>query len=238
MQLGSKENKCILELLGNFGVAKAIYFPRGKYSCQPFSFLKNTFLLLPYFPAYWKKTYLVFCQWLSKFPFPKFYIFPPDILNCFPKCRIIVGVKRTWILLCTLLQLGELSRSVFDPELFSHSAYDKFFVTFATKVPYLTFSDKIRQILILEMDREGGNKERSTLYISSFPISTIVSFCRKMLNMAPLSLMSQKNLHEKIILGRIRCEKASQVVTARVHLSKIISATVPSRGCPKKYWLG
>ena len=40
-------------------------------------------------------------------------------------------------------QLAELPRSVFDPELFPHSAYVKFFVTFATKVPYLTFSDKM-----------------------------------------------------------------------------------------------
>ena len=36
----------------------------------------------------------------------------------------------------------------------------KFFVTFATKVPYLTLSDKWRQFLIKEMDREGGNKEK------------------------------------------------------------------------------
>ena len=35
--------------------------------------------------------------------------------------------------------------SKFDPELFFHSAYDKFlFVTFATKVLYLTFCDKMR----------------------------------------------------------------------------------------------
>ena len=40
-------------------------------------------------------------------------------------------------------QLAELSRSQFDQELFSHSTYVKFFVTFATKVPYLTFCDKI-----------------------------------------------------------------------------------------------
>ena len=40
-------------------------------------------------------------------------------------------------------QLAELPRSVFDPELFPHSAYVKFFVTFATKVPYLTFCDKM-----------------------------------------------------------------------------------------------
>ena len=40
-------------------------------------------------------------------------------------------------------QLAELPRSVFDPELFPHSAFVKFFVTFATKVPYLTFCDKM-----------------------------------------------------------------------------------------------
>ena len=40
-------------------------------------------------------------------------------------------------------QLAELPRSEFDPELFPHSAYVKFFVTFATKVPYLTFCDKM-----------------------------------------------------------------------------------------------
>ena len=58
-------------------------------------------------------------------------------------------------------QLAELSRSKFDPEIFSHSAYEKlFFVTFVTKVPYLTFSDKMRQFLIWEMDREGVNKEK------------------------------------------------------------------------------
>ena len=45
-------------------------------------------------------------------------------------------------------QLAELSRSEFDPELFSHSTYDEFFVIFATKVLYLTFCDKMRQFLI------------------------------------------------------------------------------------------
>ena len=40
-------------------------------------------------------------------------------------------------------QLVELPRSKFDPELFPHSAYVKIFVTFATKVPYLTFCDKM-----------------------------------------------------------------------------------------------
>ena len=78
-----------------------------------------------------------------------------------------------------------------------------------------------------EMEREWGNGERFTLYISSFslyflplypfPISKIVSFCRKMLNTALLSRMSQKTYHmccEKIIPGRDCCEKAPQVVRA------------------------
>ena len=50
--------------------------------------------------------------------------------------------------LCRSLQHAELSRSVIDPELFSHGAYDKFFVTLATKMPYLTFYDKLRHFLI------------------------------------------------------------------------------------------
>ena len=45
-------------------------------------------------------------------------------------------------------QLAQLSRSEFEPELFSHSACIKFFVTFAKKVPFLTFCDKVRQFLI------------------------------------------------------------------------------------------
>ena len=45
-------------------------------------------------------------------------------------------------------QLAELPRSESDPELFPHSAYVKFFVTFATKVPYLTFCGKMRQFFI------------------------------------------------------------------------------------------
>ena len=40
-------------------------------------------------------------------------------------------------------QLAELPHSEFGPELFPHSTYVKFFVTFATKVPFLTFCDKI-----------------------------------------------------------------------------------------------
>ena len=68
-------------------------------------------------------------------------------------------------------QLAELSRS----KLFSHSMYDNFFVTFATKVRYLTFCDKMRQFLIYrkwiergEIKRKLGNVESESLSISSF----------------------------------------------------------------------
>ena len=40
-------------------------------------------------------------------------------------------------------RIVELPRSKFDPELFPHSAYVEIFVTFATKVPYLTFCNKM-----------------------------------------------------------------------------------------------
>ena len=75
-----------------------------------------------------------------------------------------------------------------------------------------------------KMVREWGNGERFTLFISPFsfffplypfPISNIVSFCRKTLNTALLSRISQKKTwhthYKKIILG---CEKAPQVVGA------------------------
>ena len=52
------------------------------------------------------------------------------------------------MLTARLAQFAELPCSKFDPELFPHSAYVKFFVTFATKVPYLTFCDKVKQYLI------------------------------------------------------------------------------------------
>ena len=45
-------------------------------------------------------------------------------------------------------QLAELPHSEFGPELFPHSTYVKFLVTFTTKKPYLTFWDKMWQILI------------------------------------------------------------------------------------------
>ena len=57
------------------------------------------------------------------------------------------------------------------------------------------------------------------LFPPSLSISYIKNclFCRKMLNMALLSRMSQKTYHtrnEKIIMGQIRCEKAAQVLMA------------------------
>ena len=58
-----------------------------------------------------------------------------------------------------------------------------------------------------------------------YPISSrIVAFCRKMLNTAILSRMTQKTKHtryEEIILGRIRCEEAPQVVPAWCNSSKM-----------------
>ena len=81
-------------------------------------------------------------------------------------------------------QLAELSRSKFDPQLFSHGAYVKFFVTFATKMSYLTFCKKMRQFLIYEMNREGGNKEKIRkcrewisflfLILSPFPLNFLI----------------------------------------------------------------
>ena len=47
------------------------------------------------------------------------------------------------VILSRPAQLARLPRSKFDPELFPHSAYVKIFVTFATKMPYLTFCDKM-----------------------------------------------------------------------------------------------
>ena len=57
-------------------------------------------------------------------------------------------------------QLAELSQSEFNLESFSHSAYVQFFVTFAIKVMYLKFCDKMRQFLTQKMDTEGENKEK------------------------------------------------------------------------------
>ena len=59
-------------------------------------------------------------------------------------------------------QPAELSRTEFDPELFSHSAYVKFFVTVATKVPYLTFCDKMRLFLVCASNFEYSDSNPST----------------------------------------------------------------------------
>ena len=70
----------------------------------------------------------------------------------------------------------ELPCSKFDPELFSHSAYLKFFVTFMPKVPYQTFCYKMRQFWFRkwigreEIKRKWGNVESKSLSIPSFTL--------------------------------------------------------------------
>ena len=57
-----------------------------------------------------------------------------------------VGYRRTQIIfgiIIIIIYHDNLGRSEFDPELFPHSAYVMFFVTFATKLQYLTFCDKM-----------------------------------------------------------------------------------------------
>ena len=51
------------------------------------------------------------------------------------------GCQRQWAKRCQI-------NSYFSTELFSRSAYVIFFVTFATKMAYLTYCDKMRQCLI------------------------------------------------------------------------------------------
>ena len=67
-----------------------------------------------------------------------------------------------------------------------------------------------------EMGRDSLSTFSHFLYL--FPLSKVVSFWRKMLNTALLSWISQKKTYhmhyEKIILGRIYCEKAPQVLQA------------------------
>ena len=57
-------------------------------------------------------------------------------------------------------QLAELSRSEFDPELFSHSAYDKFFCDIRDKSAVFNILRQNETIFDLEMDGEGGNKKK------------------------------------------------------------------------------
>ena len=87
------------------------------------------------------------------------------------------------------------------------------------------------------MRKLRGNRERMRkwreihsqdfLILCLFPPSLsisyikIVTFCRKMLNTALLSRMSQKHTHyEKVILGQTGCENALQVVTACLKVSQ------------------
>ena len=73
-----------------------------------------------------------------------------------------------------------------------------------------------------EMEKNSPSPFPHFLFISSLSVHFLyqkfVTFCRKMLDTALLSRMSQKNLshalYEEIILGRIRCEEAPQVVPA------------------------
>ena len=57
-----------------------------------------------------------------------------------------------------------------------------FFVIFATKVPVLTFRDKMWQFLVQEMDRGGGNKKKmrkcgsESLSISAFSLHFLFIF--------------------------------------------------------------
>ena len=70
-------------------------------------------------------------------------------------------------------QLAELFRSEIDPELFSHSVYIKFFATFATKVPYLTFCNKMKLIERDKIKRKWENVESESLSISSYSLHFI-----------------------------------------------------------------
>ena len=58
------------------------------------------------------------------------------------KVRMTVNMVTKMVVLRPA-RIAELPRSKFDPELFPHSAYVEIFVTFATKVPYLTFCNKM-----------------------------------------------------------------------------------------------
>ena len=63
------------------------------------------------------------------------------------------------------------------PEWFSHSVCVNFFITFATKVLFITFCDQMRQLLIWkwrereDMARKWGNVESKPPSISSFSLS-------------------------------------------------------------------
>ena len=79
-------------------------------------------------------------------------------------------------------QFEKLPRSEFDPELSPHSPYVKFFATFVTKVPYLTFCDKIRQFWYRkwidgEEKQRGKYSEWISFYffiLSPFPLHFLI----------------------------------------------------------------
>ena len=73
-----------------------------------------------------------------------------------------------------------------------------------------------------EVEKDSVSTFPHFLFISFLSIISYFSFCRKMLNMALLSRITQKTYHtryENIILGRIRWEKAPQVVRAYIYIN-------------------
>ena len=60
-------------------------------------------------------------------------------------------------------QLARLPCSKIDPELFPHSAYVKIFVTFATKMPYLTFCDNVTNFDVGNGERMRKWREREEM---------------------------------------------------------------------------
>ena len=71
------------------------------------------------------------CGWIRHYQQP----FPSRLKLSMGHCK---GLSRS-----RPARIAELPRSNFDPELFPYSAYVEIFVTFATKVPYLTFCNKM-----------------------------------------------------------------------------------------------
>ena len=78
-----------------------------------------------------------------------------------------------WIIGCRPLQLVDLSHCEFDPELFSHSAYVRIFVTFATKWDNFWHRKWIDRE---EKKRKWGNVESETLSSFSLYFLFIFSF--------------------------------------------------------------
>ena len=58
--------------------------------------------------------------------------------SCIRSAMIVILLVNLFLERGRPAQIAELPRSKFDPELFPNSAYVEIFVTFATKVPYLT----------------------------------------------------------------------------------------------------